>query len=73
MKIGEMLEILLSFSPLKDKIKIEVDPKLLRKTDVTYQIPDISKFKKETEWNSPIPLEKTLEDLLNYWRDEILI
>ena len=71
MKIGEMLKILLSFSPLKDKIKIEVDPKLLRKTDVTYQIPDTTKFKKETGWDSPIPLEKTLEDTLNYWREEI--
>jgi len=71
MKIREMLEILLSFSPLKDKIKIEVDPKLLRKTDVTYQIPDTSKFKKETKWDSPIQLEQTLEDTLNYWREEI--
>lgn len=71
MKIGEMLEILLGFSPLKDKIKIEVDPKLLRKTDVTYQIPDTSKFKDVTGWDSPIPLEKTIEDTLNYWREEI--
>jgi GDP-mannose 4,6-dehydratase len=71
MKIGEMLETLLGFSPMKDKIKIEVDPKLLRKADVTYQIPDTSKFKKETGWDNPIPLEKTLEDTLNYWREEI--
>jgi GDP-mannose 4,6-dehydratase len=72
MKIGEMLEILLGFSPMKDKIKVKVDPKLLRKTDVTYQIPDTTKFKKETGWDSPIPLEKTLEDTLNYWREELL-
>jgi len=71
MKIGEMLEKLLSYSPLKERIKIEIDPNLLRKTDVTYQIPDTSKFKKETGWDSPIPLEKTLEDTLNYWRKEI--
>ncbi len=70
MKIGEMLDILLSYSPMKDKIEVEVDPNLLRKTDVTYQIPDTSKFKKETGWDSPIPLEKTLEDTLDYWRGE---
>jgi len=34
MKIGEMLDILLSFSPLESKIQIKVEPKLLRKTDV---------------------------------------
>jgi len=71
MKIGEMLDILLSFSPLESKIQIKVEPKLLRKTDVTLQIPDTTKFKKATGWNSPIPLEKTLEDTLNYWREEV--
>ena len=69
MKIKEMLEILLSFSHMKDNIDIKVDDKLLRPTDVTFQIPDTFKFKKETGWDSPIPLEKTLEDTLNYWRD----
>ena len=71
MKIGEILKILLSFSDLKDKIKIEVDPMLLRKTDVTCQVPDTSKFKNETGWDSPIELEKTLKDTLDYWRKEI--
>ncbi|MDI6760175.1 MAG: GDP-mannose 4,6-dehydratase [Candidatus Brocadiaceae bacterium] len=71
MKIGEMLDLLLDFSPIKGKAKIKVDPKLLRLSDVTLQIPDCSKFKAETGWEAEIPLEKTLEDTLNYWRKRV--
>lgn len=67
--IGEALDTLLSFSTKKFEIK--VDPKLLRPSDVTLQIPCIDKFNAETGWEPKIPLEKTLEDLLQYWRDEL--
>jgi len=67
--IGEALEILLSFS--RNKFEIMVDPKLLRPSDVTLQIPCTDKFKNETGWEPEIPLEKTLEDMLEYWRDEL--
>lgn len=66
--VGEMLDILLSMTCIKPKIKIE--PFLLRPSDVTLQVPDSSKFKKVTGWTSKIPLEKTLKDLLDYWRNK---
>ena len=68
MTIGEMLDILLSMTD--KKIKIKVEPYLLRPSDVTLQIPDISKFKKQTNWKPKIRLETTLKDLLNYWRNK---
>ena len=69
MTIGEALDILLSFSKMKFRIK--KDPKLIRPSDVTLQIPCIDKFKNETGWKPEIPFEKTLEDLLIYWRREL--
>lgn len=69
MTVGEALDILLPFSKMKFEIK--VDPKLIRPSDVTLQIPCIDKFKNETGWEPEIPLEKTLMDLLNYWREEL--
>jgi GDP-mannose 4,6-dehydratase len=69
MTVGEALNILLSFSKIKFKVK--VDPKLLRPSDVTLQIPCIDKFRNDTGWEPQIPLEKTLEDMLNYWRQEL--
>lgn len=69
MSVGEALEKLLSFSEMKMKIK--VDPQLIRPSDVTLQIPCTDKFKNETGWEPEIPLEKTLSDILDYWRKEL--
>ncbi|RKY34779.1 MAG: GDP-mannose 4,6 dehydratase [Candidatus Omnitrophota bacterium] len=69
-KVGEMLDYLLSISTCK-KIKIEVDPQRLRPIDADLQIPDLEKFKKHTGWNPEITFEKTMQDLLDYWRDRI--
>ena len=68
MSVGEMLQKLISLSTTKD-IKVEIDPSRLRPSDVTLQIPSTDKFKQETEWQPEIPFDKTLEDLLYYWRD----
>jgi GDP-mannose 4,6-dehydratase len=71
LEIGEALEMLLGFS--KTKCTVEVDQKLLRPSDVTLQIPSIEKFSNETGWEPEITLEKTLEDILDYWREELRI
>lgn len=69
--IADLLNYLISLSPKKDKIKIEVDQERLRPIDADLQIPDTSKFEKHTGWKPQIPFEKTMQDLLNYWRDRI--
>ena len=67
MTVGEMLKILLKLSK-KRKIKIKVDPKRLRPSDVTLQIPSVEKFREATGWKAEIPFEQTLEDMLDFWR-----
>ncbi len=67
MTVGEMLKILISLSTVKN-IKIKVDPKRLRPSDVTLQIPSVEKFTKVTGWSPRIKFTKTLSDMLNYWR-----
>ena len=69
MKIGDVLTTLASF--VDCEIRHEVDPALLRPSDVTLQIPDISKFQNATGWMPEIPIETTLLDLLNYHRNRI--
>ncbi|MGB8952226.1 MAG: GDP-mannose 4,6-dehydratase [Candidatus Aminicenantales bacterium] len=65
----EVLDTLLSMSQVK--VKIEVDPSRLRPSDVPILYPDCTKFKKLTGWEPRIPLEKTFQDLLNYWRERV--
>ncbi len=67
--VGEFLEILKK----KAKVKIlsRIDPKLLRPTDVTLQIPDTSKFQKATGWKPKYGFEESMEFLLEHCRAEI--
>jgi len=71
LKVGEILDFLISLSPMREKIKIEIDPSRLRPSDVTLQIPDCSKFKTQTGWEPKISFEQTMIDLLNWWREQI--
>lgn len=66
MTIGEMLDVLIKSATCD--IRHEVDPSLLRPSDVTLQIPDISKFQSATGWQPEIPVEITMKDLLDFHR-----
>lgn len=68
-KIKDMLDYLLSLS--KAKVEVKQDPARMRPSDVQILLGDGTKFKKQTGWKPEIPFEKTLEDLLNYWRERI--
>jgi len=70
--IGKILETLISMSNAKSKIKVEVDQERLRPIDADLQVPNTLKFKNHTGWEPSIPFEKTMLDLLNYWRERIL-
>ena len=69
LKVGEFLEILKSYS--KVNIVTKLDKNLLRPTDVTLQIPDISKFVKQTHWSPKYSFEESLEYILDYWRERV--
>lgn len=69
--VEDTLNTLISMSTHKDVIRVEVDPERLRPIDADLQIPDCSKFKKHTGWEPEIPYEKTMLDLLDYWRNRI--
>lgn len=68
-QIKEALDIVLSFS--KTKIKVKKDPQLMRPSDVPILQCDATKFRKATGWNPEIKFRDTLKDLLNYWRNEL--
>src|SRR6267143_2624011 len=68
--IGKMLDHLLSLARVKN-IKVEVDPARLRPIDADLQVPDTRKFQAHTGWKPEIPFEKTMQDLLDYWRGRI--
>lgn len=68
-KIGDVLQMLLSMS--KVKVEIKEDPTRMRPSDVQVLIGDNTKFVQKTGWKPEIPFEKTMTDLLNYWRERV--
>ena len=50
------------------KIKTKLDPSRLRPQDVTYQIPDVSKFKKDVNWQPKITFKESVKNLLYEFR-----
>ena len=67
--VGEFLNILKSMA--KTEIPTRINPDLLRPSDVTLQIPDISKFVAATNWEAKYSFEESIEHLLNYWREKV--
>jgi GDPmannose 4,6-dehydratase len=69
--IKDILDTLISFSPRKADIRVEVDPDRLRPIDADLQVPNTAKFHSHTGWRPQIPYETTLRDLLDYWRERV--
>lgn len=68
-RVGEMLDILLSHS--SERIRVENDETRNRPSDVKLLLANVDKFKQDTGWEPTIPFEKTMADLLDYWRERV--
>ena len=65
-QIREILDTVIGFSSKKIKV-VENVPNKLRKIDEDVILGDNSKIKEDLGWEITISLEKTLEDMFNYW------
>ena len=70
-RVRDLLDALVGLS--RASIDIEVDPARLRPVDNPVIAGDRSRIGTETGWIPEIPIQRTLDDLLNYWRRQIAI
>ena len=70
-EIQHYLDVMLELFDLTGKVELEIEPKFFRKVEIPVQIPDDSKVRGLLNWVPKIPIEKTLEDLVNYWLKEL--
>lgn len=68
--IQEVLNRILSLGECS--IEVAVDPAKFRPVDAPIIQADISKIQADTGWKPAFPLEKTIVDILDYWRIKIL-
>lgn len=69
--VGDMLKHLISISSCQERIRVETEQARLRPLDADLQVPETAKFRTHTGWKPEIPFEKTMLDLLNYWRERV--
>ena len=65
--IQQVLDFMLKLSTVKG-ITVKTDPARLRPSDVMILEGDPTKMHKATGWKVEIPFERTLTELLDYWR-----
>lgn len=68
-EIRKLLDMIISMSSAE--IKVEIDQNKIRPVDVPIIEADISKLMKLTGWKPQIPIEQTVLETLNYWRERI--
>lgn len=64
--IDEILNRILSFT--KEEIKVIIEKEKFRPVDVPIIEADITKLVTDTGWEQKIPLDRTLQETLDYWR-----
>ena len=65
--VRDVLQLLLAHAA-GTSVTVEVDPARLRPSDVPILCADATRLRERTGWTPAIPLERTLADLLGWWR-----
>jgi GDP-4-dehydro-6-deoxy-D-mannose reductase len=68
--IRQVVDMLLELAGARD-VEVREEPERLRPSDVPLLVGDNTKFVKKTGWQPTITYEKTLADILAYWRERI--
>jgi GDP-4-dehydro-6-deoxy-D-mannose reductase len=66
LSIRELLDLLLAHAHVP--VTVKVDPARLRPNDTPLLLGDPGRLRDELGWQAEIPIEQTIDDLLEYWR-----
>ena len=67
--VRELLEMLVAASRVK--LEVRQDANRLRPADVPVMVSDCRKFRQRTGWQTTIPFEQSVRDVLDYWRQQV--
>jgi len=66
MTIRELLDLLIARARVP--VEVKVDPARYRPNDTPLLLGNPARLRAELGWTPQIPIEQTLDDLLEYWR-----
>lgn len=67
--VRELLETLTAMARIP--ITVEQDPERLRPTNVPVIVADCTRIREQTGWRPKIAFEQSLQDVLDYWREQV--
>ena len=70
-RVGDLLEMLLGMA--RTRVTVTIDPARLRPSDNPVVLGDARRIEAELGWRAEIPIERTLADLLDYWRSRVAV
>lgn len=72
--VGRSIQSLLDAlrSRARVEVRVEVDPERLRPAETSALVADTTKLRERTGWHPEISFESMLDDLLGYWRSEVI-
>lgn len=72
-RIGDMLATLIGHSTLADQFQLCHDLARRRPSDVPLLMGDYTAFRVQTGWGPSVPFDRTMRDLLEYWRGVVRV
>jgi GDP-4-dehydro-6-deoxy-D-mannose reductase len=69
MRIADIVDELISLC--RETVRVSIDPRLVRASDMPRQEADTRKFTTLTGWQPRIPWHTTLHETLDYWRNRV--
>ena len=69
LSIQWVLDTLIDISSVK--VEVRQDPARMRPSDIPTLVCNPAKFHARTGWQPSIPIEQTLKDILDYWREKV--
>jgi GDP-4-dehydro-6-deoxy-D-mannose reductase len=67
--VRELLNTLIGASGMA--VEVEQDPARRRAVEVPCMVADCSRIQEQTGWQTRIPFEQSLHDVLDYWREQV--
>jgi GDP-4-dehydro-6-deoxy-D-mannose reductase len=68
LRIGHLVDLFLAQARVA--VTIEQDPGKMRPSDVPFQCGSHARLSEDTGWHATIPLAQTVDDVLNWWRQQ---
>lgn len=68
-RVGDVLDRLVALARVR--VTVQQDPARMRPSDNPVVLGDPSRIAADTGWTTTIPLDRTLEDLLAWWRTQV--